>query len=264
MNEELDIESLWQEYAATKSESVREALIIHYSPLVKFVASRVGVGLPQSVDPADLASYGIFGLIDAIDKFDLERGFKFETYAIPRIRGSIIDELRSIDWVPRSVRTKAREIERTHAKLEADNKRTPSVKEVALELGITEEELHRSMGQISQTSIMTLDDVNEDNQGTLVDQIPDSSNSEPFESSEIEEIRDLMAHAFENISARDRIVLTLYYYEDLTLAKIGCLLGVTESRVCQIHTNAIISLYKYLPTSRKPTKNTSQGRLVNT
>src|SRR5688500_3920941 len=152
-----EIDRLWQDYKSNGDAKHRDALIVHYSPLVKYVAGRVAVGLPQSVDPSDLVSYGIFGLIDAIEKFQLERGFKFETYAISRIKGAILDELRSIDWVPRSVRAKARAIERAYAKLEAMHHRAPSDAELAAELEWTPDQLETTLGQISLTRVAALD-----------------------------------------------------------------------------------------------------------
>ena len=153
------VASLWAEYKSTGAEQARERLILNYAPLVKFVAGRVASGLPQSVDQADLVSYGVFGLIDAIDKFEPERGWKFETYAISRIKGAIIDELRSIDWVPRSVRNKAREVERAYSKLEAELHRTPEESEVAKEIGVTEAELQQILSQISYVGVVALDEV---------------------------------------------------------------------------------------------------------
>src|ERR1043165_5483123 len=149
LDESARIAELWQDYKDLGTEEARERLILHYSPLVRFVAGRVAAGLPQNIEQSDLVSYGIFGLIDAIDKFDPARGFKFETYAISRIKGSIIDELRSIDWVPRSIRSKARSIERAYSKLENEQKRTPTDSEVAGELGVSEGELAQTLSQIS-------------------------------------------------------------------------------------------------------------------
>ena len=136
-----DLDALWDEYKRLQDQSLRDQLILHYSPLVKYVAGRVAIGLPQNVEQADLVSYGIFGLIDAVEKFDPRRGYKFETYAIARIKGAILDELRSIDWVPRSVRAKARQLEKSYAKLEGSLRRAPTDEELANELGITEEQL---------------------------------------------------------------------------------------------------------------------------
>src|SRR5687767_1878883 len=153
------IDRLWQEFKETGDTKHRDALIVHYSPLVKYVAGRVAVGLPQNVDQADLVSYGIFGLIDAIEKFDLGRGFKFETYAISRIKGAIIDELRSIDWVPRSVRSKARSLEKAYSKLEAQHHRTPTDAELAAEMGISDSQLQTTFSQVSFIGLVALDEM---------------------------------------------------------------------------------------------------------
>jgi RNA polymerase sigma factor for flagellar operon FliA len=239
------VAELWKEYKQDGTPSARERLIVHYSPLVKFVAGRVAAGLPQSIEQSDLVSYGIFGLIDAIDKFDLELGYKFETYAISRIKGAIIDELRSIDWVPRSVRAKARAIERAFSKLENELKRTPEDIEVARELGMSEDELAGVMSQISFVGVVALDEVLSGSErgsgGTVGENITDGRH-DPVEAFESEEMRHILADAINRMADRERLVLTLYYYEGLTLAEIGRVLGVTESRVCQIHTKAIFQL----------------------
>lgn len=242
----LVVAELWQLYKSGGTKDARERLILHYSPLVKFVAGRVAAGLPQSIEQSDLVSYGIFGLIDAIDKFDPERGFKFETYAISRIKGAIIDELRSIDWVPRSVRAKARNIERAYSHLENKLKRQPEDREVAAELGITEEELATIMSQISFVGLVALDELlsgsgDRNGNATLGDTISDRRH-DPVEAFEAEEMKHALADAINRMPDRERLVLTLYYYEGLTLAEIGEVLSVTESRVCQIHTKAIFQL----------------------
>jgi len=239
------ITELWREYKEHATPDARERLILHYSPLVKFVAGRVAAGLPQNIEQGDLVSYGIFGLIDAIDKFDLDRGFKFETYAISRIKGAIIDELRSIDWVPRSVRAKARSIERAYSKLENELRRSPEDKEVAAELGVTQEELDQTLSQISFTGLVALDELlggaNGEGSSTVGDTVADRAN-DPVEAFEVDEMKHLLADMIMRMGDRERLVLTLYYYEGLTLAEIGQVLGVTESRVCQIHTKAILQL----------------------
>jgi len=241
------INDLWAQYKSAGEASVRERLILHYSPLVKFVAGRVAAGLPQNIEQTDLVSYGIFGLIDAIDKFDPGRGFKFETYAISRIKGAIIDELRSIDWVPRSVRAKARAIERAFSKLENELRRSPEDSEVAAELDMTEAELAHTLSQISFTGLVALDELlaasSSDRTGsaTVGDTIADRQH-DPVEAFETDEMKHLLADAINRMPDRERLVLTLYYYEGLTLAEIGAILGVTESRVCQIHTKAILQL----------------------
>jgi RNA polymerase sigma factor for flagellar operon FliA len=239
------IESLWADYKATQSRDARDKLIVHYSPLVKYVAGRVSVGLPQNIEQADLVSYGIFGLIDAIDKFDPERAIKFETYAIARIKGAIIDELRSIDWVPRSVRAKARAVEKAYATLEASLLRTPTDAEVATEMGISESDLHTIFNQISFVGLVALDEMlaggERGESTTLGDTIPDKGEG-PVAAFEVEEMKQILASAINRLGDREKVVLTLYYYEGLTLAEIGEVLGVTESRVCQIHTKAVLQL----------------------
>ncbi|MFM8304255.1 MAG: RNA polymerase sigma factor WhiG [Actinomycetota bacterium] len=241
------VAELWRTYKSEGATEVRERLILHYSPLVKFVAGRVAAGLPQSVEQADLVSYGVFGLIDAIDKFDPERGFKFETYAISRIKGAIIDELRAIDWVPRSVRAKARAVERAYSKLENELKRSPEDHEVAAELGMSEADLDGVMSKISFTGLVALDELlaagagDSGASGTVLDTIADHRH-DPVEAFEADEMRQRLADAINRMPDRERLVLALYYYEGRTLAEIGGVLGVTESRVCQIHTKAILQL----------------------
>jgi RNA polymerase sigma factor for flagellar operon FliA len=243
------VNDLWRDYKKDGTTAARERLILHYSPLVKFVAGRVASGLPQNIEQTDLVSYGIFGLIDAIDKFEPERGFKFETYAIARVKGAIIDELRSIDWVPRSVRAKARAVERAYSELENELRRNPDDAEVAAKLGLTEAELGQTLSQISFTGLVALDELigggggNGDGGGssTLGDTISDGGHN-PVEAFEVDEMKHLLADLINRMPDRERLVLTLYYYEALTLSEIGQVLGVTESRVCQIHTKAILQL----------------------
>jgi RNA polymerase sigma factor for flagellar operon FliA len=241
--ETTELDSLWREFKSTQSPQARERLILHYAPLVKYVASRVATGLPTTVEQADLVSYGMFGLIDALEKFDLARAIKFETYAIPRIKGAIIDELRAMDWVPRSVRFKAREIDKAYGRLEGELKRAPTESEISKHMGITTGELHDVVNQISFVSVMALDEVLSvgDDRGekiSLLDTLSDPS-VDPTTSLEGQETRGLLTGAINSLSEREKIVVTLYYFEGLTLAEIGEILGVTESRVCQIHTKAV-------------------------
>jgi len=239
-----DLEGIWVRFKETGERALRDRLILQYAPLVKYVAGRVAVGLPQSVDQSDLVSYGIFGLIDAIEKFDLGRGYKFETYAISRIKGAILDELRSIDWVPRSVRAKARTVERAYQKLEAELHRSPSDDELAAELAMTNDQLQATLGQISFVGIAALDELLIGDRGdatTLGDTLADRGEG-PVAVFEVTEMRHILARAINTMPEREKVVLTLYYYEGLTLAEIGQVLGVTESRVCQIHTKAVLHL----------------------
>jgi len=247
---------LWATYKSSGLQVDRDRLILVYAPLVKYVASRVAVGLPQNVEQGDLVSYGMFGLIDAIEKFDLERGFKFETYAIARIRGAILDELRSIDWVPRSVRAKARALEQAYAKLENELRRTPTEAEIAIELDLTDDQLQTTLSQISFIGLAALDEVmgggERGESMTLGDTVADSGEG-PVAAFEVVEMKQILADAVSGMPEREKLVLTLYYYEGLTLAEIGRVLGVTESRVCQIHTKAVFQLRgRIQATEREP------------
>ncbi len=248
------IAALWREFRDTADPRLRERLILHYSPLVKYVAGRVGVGLPSNIESADLVSYGVFGLIDAIEKFDLDREIKFETYAVTRIRGAIIDELRAIDWIPRSVRYKARDVERAYATLEAQLRRTPSETEVSQEMGISVKDLRAIFAQVSFVNVLALDELlNSGDKGdklTLVDTLEDPRAVDPVQAFETEEMKHLLANAINFLPEREKIVVTLYYYEGLTLAEIGQVLGVTESRICQMHTKAVIQLRSKMAAQR--------------
>jgi RNA polymerase sigma factor for flagellar operon FliA len=241
--EAAELEQVWKDFKDTGSGQARERLILHYAPLVKYVAGRLGAGLPQSVEQADLVSNGMFGLMDALDKYDPAREVKFETYAIPRIRGAILDELRAMDWVPRSIRFKAREVEKAHTQLEAKLGRAPTDAEVADQLGIDLEELHEVITQISLVSVMALEEVvggdEKGEQRSLLDTLADAATSDPTAGLEGQEMRGLLSAAINSLSEREKIVITLYYFEGLTLSEIGDILGVTESRVCQIHTKAV-------------------------
>jgi RNA polymerase sigma factor for flagellar operon FliA len=246
-----ELRELWNEFKDQGAQGARERLILHYAPLVKFVAARLGAGLPQTVEQADLVSYGIIGLMDALEKFDLSRGIKFETYAVPRIRGAILDELRAMDWIPRSIRSKAREVEKANAELEATLGRGPTDDEVAAHLGLDREELHDVVNQISFLSVMALEETvgGGDERGerrTLIDTLADVANPDVAAGLEGHELRGMLAASINELSERERMIITLYYFEGLTLAEIGGILGVTESRICQIHTKAVGRLRKSL------------------
>ncbi|MGI8775501.1 MAG: RNA polymerase sigma factor WhiG [Actinomycetota bacterium] len=237
----------WDEYKASGAAEARDHLILNYSPLVKYVAGRVAVGLPANIDQADLISYGIFGLIDAIDKYDRSRNIKFETYAINRIRGAIIDELRAIDWVPRSVRSKARQVEKAYSALENKLKRPPSDAEIAEEMDISVDDLNAIYTQLSTVSLVALDElmsVDGDKGDTLslVETLEDTKTVGPTEAFESEEMKTILAGAINRLPEREKVVVTLYYFEGLTLSQIGDVLGVTESRICQMHTKAVLAL----------------------
>ncbi len=239
-----ELDAAWARFKKSAAQADRDELIVYYAPLVKYVASRIAAGLPQTVDQSDLVSYGMFGLIDAIAKFDPERGFKFETYAIARIKGAVLDELRAIDWVPRSVRSKAKSVERAMSKLESKLHRAPTDQEIAGELDITADQLNGIYKQIGSLGVVALDEMlsfNGSESLTFGDTLADRREG-PVSTYERVETRQLLADAINRMNEREKIVLTLYYYENLTLAEIGRVLGVTESRVCQIHTKAVLQL----------------------
>ncbi len=238
--------ALWQDYRRTRDRALRDRLILTYAPLVKFVAGRLGSGLPAHVDEGDLVSYGLLGLIGAIERYDPDREIKFETYAITRIKRAIIDELRALDWVPRSVRARARDIERAIAELEKKLHRAPTDEEISDKLGLTQEELDNSLTEISRSSIAALDELwtvsDGGDQIALLDTIEDSVGPEPQTALAQSEIREALGESISRLPEREKLVVTLYYYEELTLREIGEVLGVTESRVSQLHTKAILRL----------------------
>lgn len=238
---------MWLEYRRTGDPGLRDRLILMYAPLVKYVAGRLGSGLPAHVDEGDLASYGLLGLMSAIERFDPDRDVKFETYAIARIRGAIIDELRAMDWVPRSVRSRARAIERAIGELEAKTGQAPNDAEISAKLGITETELEESLTEIARSSIAALDELwtvsgSGGDQIALIDTIEDESAPDPQSLLSQTELKEAIADAIARLPEREKLVVTLYYYEELTLREIGEVLGVTESRVSQLHTKAILRL----------------------
>jgi RNA polymerase sigma factor for flagellar operon FliA len=241
-----DTQTLWREYRRTNDPRLRDRLILTYAPLVKYVAGRLGSGLPAHVDDDDLVSYGLLGLIGAIQRFDPDRDIKFETYAIARIKGSIIDELRSMDGVPRSVRSRAREIERAIGELESRLGRAPSDEEIATKVGISQEDLDESLSEISRTSIAALDELWTVSAGgdqiALIDTIEDTQGPNPQSALAETELKEAIGEAIARLPEREKLVVTLYYYEELTLREIGEVLGVTESRVSQLHTKAILRL----------------------
>ncbi|HLE38761.1 MAG TPA: FliA/WhiG family RNA polymerase sigma factor [Acidimicrobiia bacterium] len=240
-----EIGGLWARFKESADPSAREGLIIHFSPLVKFVAGRVGVGLPRNVEQSDLISYGMFGLIDAIDKFEPERNIKFETYAVNRIKGAILDELRALDWVPRSVRARAREIQRSLDELEHRLKRSATEDELAAHMGVPLDTLQGQLGEIAGLGFVALDelvDPGDRTSATLGDLLSDPKAMEPGGPFDQQETRYFLSDAINRLPERERLVITLYYFEGLTLAEIGDVLGVTESRICQIHTKSVMSL----------------------
>ena len=243
----VELRDLWRRFKDDRDEAARERLVLAYSPLVKYVAGRMSSGLPTHVEEADLISYGLLGLISAVERFDPAREIKFETFAITRIKGSIIDELRSLDWVPRSVRAKAREIEKVNVALEHKLQRAPTDEEMAEALETTVDEFQSSLTRISNSSVIALDELwtlsdASGDQVSLLDTIQDPNAADPAQAMDATEMKDRLADAIARLPEREKLVVALYYYENLTLREIGEVLGVTESRVSQLHTKAILRL----------------------
>ena len=243
----IELRDLWRRYKDERDEKARERLVLAYAPLVKYVAGRMSSGLPSHVEESDLISYGLLGLISAIERFEPEREIKFETFAMTRIKGSIIDELRSLDWVPRSVRAKAREIEKVNAQLENELQRAPTDQEMAEKLAVTVEEFQETLTRISNSSVVALDELwtlsdASGDQVSLLDTIQDPDAVDPAAALDVTETKDRLAEAIARLPEREKLVVALYYYENLTLREIGEVLGVTESRVSQLHTKAVLRL----------------------
>lgn len=251
----LSEEELWPLYKRTRDPQIRDAFIRQYAPLVKYVAGKVAAGMPNTVEFDDLVGFGVFGLLDAIEKFDPEKNVKFKTYAITRIRGAIFDELRSIDWVPRSVRQKTKEIEEAVVSLESKLGRPASDTEIAGALGLSEDELLKTMLKISGTSVLSLNDVwysgDDSDKISIGESIESPSSLNPDASVERDEVKRVIVQAISELPEKEKKVLVLYYYEDLTLKEIGQVLEVTESRVSQLHTKAILRLRAKLTNVRK-------------
>ena len=243
----VELKDLWRRCRTAGDERARERLVVAYSPLVKYVAGRLASGLPTHMDEADLISYGLGGLISAIERFEPDREIRFETYAIPRIKGAIIDELRALDWVPRSVRARARDIERANVKLEHRFHRAPTDEEMAADLEITTEDFHDALIQISNSTIAALDELwtvsdTSGDQVSLLDTLQDPEAPDPAKVMDESELNDRVADAIARLPEREKLVIALYYYENLTLREIGEVLGVTESRISQLHTKAVLRM----------------------
>jgi RNA polymerase sigma factor FliA len=229
------VEELWAAYLAEPTRALRDRLVVHYTPLLRAVAHRLGSALPSYIEVADLVQCGVFGLIDAVERFDPELSPRFESYAVPRIRGAILDELRAQDWVPRTVRGRVRELERAQERLEARLQRAATDVELAEEIGLPVQEV-RSLGrQLQMISVEALDE----NSGGVSELLADDGAPDPVAVVQATETLRQLAAAVEQLGERDRTVVRLYYLENRTLAEIGRLLGVTESRVCQLHTRLV-------------------------
>ena len=239
-------ERLWDQYAKCKSYELREKIIIEYAPLVKLVAGRLSMYLGYNVEYEDLVSYGIFGLIDAIDKYDFNKNVKFETYASLRIRGAILDQIRKMDWIPRSVRQKQKKIDMTMSKLEAEYGRPATDEEIAKELDITVDELDTWNGQTKISNIISLEDFIEQGSEIRMDASHNSQFEQPEKIVEKSELALMLEKPLDELTEKEKSVVLFYYYEDLSLKEISKVLGVSESRVSQLHTKAIQKMKKHL------------------
>lgn len=246
---------LWVEYKKTSNPKIREFFITKYHPLVRYVAGSLAVNMPKNVDYEDLVSYGVFGLMDAIEKYDPEKKIKFKTYALTRIRGSIIDELRSYDHVPRNVRQRAKELSDVVGQLESRFGRKATGKEVAEALNVSLDDYYELVFKISGSTILSLDDMwfagDENDKVSIVESVESPSSLQPDSIVENQEVKRIIIEAIQELPDKEKKVLVLYYYESLTLNEIGEILGVTESRVSQLHTRAIDLLRQKMTHIRK-------------
>lgn len=240
----VDKEKLWEEYQRTKSSELRDQIIIEYAPLVKLVAGRLSMYLGYNVEYEDLVSYGIFGLIDAIDKFDLGKEVKFETYASLRIRGTILDQIRKMDWIPRTVRQKQKRIDEAIKQIEMRTGKTAQDEEIAVELGITGDELLNWQSQLKVTNIVSLNEYVEQGTEPVMDARNNSHFIQPEESVQEEELKKMLSESMDLLTEKEKRVILLYYYEELTLKEISVILEVSESRVSQLHTKALLKMRK--------------------
>ena len=244
--DEKDRNKLWESYFANKSPQLREQIIIEYAPLVKLVAGRLSMYLGYNVEYEDLVSYGIFGLIDAIDKFDSAKNVKFETYASLRIRGAILDQIRKMDWIPRSVRSKQKKIDAANAKIEAETGRMATDEEIARELEVSVEELNNWQGQTKINSLVSLDEFVEQGSEIRMDAFANSHYEQPEKLVEKTELTGNIIEPLELLTEKEKQVVMLYYYEEMTLKEISSVLSVSESRVSQLHTKALMKMRKSL------------------
>ena len=236
--DDMQKEDLWKEYVKTKDPAIRERLIIEYSSLVKIVAGRLGMYLGYTVEYDDLVGYGIFGLIDAIDKFELTKGVKFETYASLHIRGSILDQIRKMDWIPRTLRQKQKRMDTAVAKLESEYGRAATPQEVADELGITLDEYENWKTEAEFTNLVSLDDYLEQGSEGRIETFG-TKFQQPENAIQKQELKEMLVEALRTLTEKEQKVITLYYYEELTLKEISEILSVSESRVSQLHTKAL-------------------------
>ena len=242
----IDKEKLWDEYRKHPTPALREQLIIEYAQLVKLVAGRLSMYLGHNVEYEDLVSYGVFGLIDAIDKFNLEKNVKFETYASLRIRGSILDQIRKMDWIPRTVRQRQRKIDDAIKQVEMRTGKTVTDEQLAAELGISDDELTSWQSQLKVTNIVSLNEFEETGPEPVMDATHNSHCAQPEDVVSQEELKNMLIKALDNLTEKERRVIELYYYEDLTLKEISKILEVSESRVSQLHTKGLLKMRKVM------------------
>jgi RNA polymerase sigma factor for flagellar operon FliA len=240
----VDKEKLWDEYRKKPTHELREQLIVEYSQLVKLVAGRLSMYLGYNVEYEELVSYGIFGLIDAIDKFDLTKNVKFETYASLRIRGAILDQIRKMDWIPRTVRQRQRKMDDAIKQIEMRTGKTATDEEIAKELGVSEDELCSWQSQLKVTNIVSLNEFEENGPEPVADASSHSHFLQPEEVVAQDELKTMLADALGLLTEKERKVIELYYYEDMTLKEISRILDVSESRVSQLHTKGLIKMRK--------------------
>lgn len=233
---------LWQQYNDTKAPEIREKLILEYSHLIKYIAGRLNIYFGSNVEYDDLVGYGVFGLIDAIDKFDINKGVKFETYASLRIRGSIIDSIREMDWVPRSLRQKNKELEKVYSEVENELGHSATDKEVADKLGVTLENFYKLLNEVNVTSMISLEDFLEQNYEIGVDAGSADKDERPDRQAELCELTEILSDAIDKLPEKEKTVVSLYYYDELTLKEISAIMKVSESRISQLHTKAILRL----------------------
>ena len=230
---------LWEDYARLGLADLREKLILEYAPLVKLVAGRLSMYLGGTVEFEELSSYGIFGLIDAIDKFDTRKGIKFETYASLRIRGAILDQIRKNDWIPRTIRQRQKQIDAVMKEIETANGRPATDEEIAAALGITDDELLEWQSQMKLTNVVSLNEFMEGGSDVTNDNSLGHRFASPEEEVDKAELKQMLVEALESLTEKERSVITFYYYEELTLKEIASILEVSESRISQLHTRAL-------------------------
>lgn len=235
-------QELWKRYQSTKDQSIKEQLILEYADLIKYVAGRLSIYFGSNVEYDDLVGYGIFGLIDAIDKFDINKGVKFETYASLRIRGSIIDSIRELDWVPRSLRKKSKDLEKAYTELENELGHTATDSQVAARMGISVEELNKTLHDVNMSTMISIEDYLEQNYEIGFDISNYDESRQPEKRIEVIEIKEILAESIDKLPEKERMVVTLYYFEELTLKEISAIMKVSESRISQLHTKAILRM----------------------